>query len=237
MKCPVCGNDTFDDNNDIDFDICPECYWEYDKIQVADPDMAGGANCHSLNGYRKIYLKLKAENPNFSCTNEADRKKIVALDHNKNVIMKNNSFKVLIVYASIHHGNTKKVVDALTEKYTFETVDATKVKNMDLSQYDVIGFASGVYAFNLHQSIIEFASTNLPSDKKVFIISTSAMNKDFSGSLVKIIDEKKCKLIGKYSCFGYNTFGPFKLVGGTSKGHPDQKDIDAAIQFYADLNI
>ena len=80
MKCPVCGNDTFDEN-DFEYDICSECFWEYDVLQVKRPDYAGGANCHSLNGYRKIYWTLKANNPDFSCMNEADRKLIVKLDH------------------------------------------------------------------------------------------------------------------------------------------------------------
>ena len=81
MKCPVCGNDTFDDN-DYEYEICEECYWEYDKIQVKDPDFAGGANNHSLNDYRKLYFRLKTENPDFSCKNESDRKLIVDLDNN-----------------------------------------------------------------------------------------------------------------------------------------------------------
>ena len=31
------------------------------------------------------------------------------------------------------------------------------------------------------------------------------------------------------------TFGPFKLIGVVSKGHPDEKDIAAAIEFYNGL--
>ncbi len=81
MICPICGNDTFDDT-DYEFEICDECYWEYDVVQVDDPDFAGGANHHSLNEYKKIYNRLKAENPSFSCRNEADRKLIIELDYN-----------------------------------------------------------------------------------------------------------------------------------------------------------
>lgn len=54
MKCPVCGNDTFDDK-DYEFDICPKCFWEYDILQVDEPDYQGGTNCHSLNEYKKTY--------------------------------------------------------------------------------------------------------------------------------------------------------------------------------------
>lgn len=80
MKCPVCGNNTFSDT-DYEYDICDECFWEYDYVQVHNPDYTGGANHHSLNGYRKIYQDLKAQNPNFSCRNDADRQLIISLDY------------------------------------------------------------------------------------------------------------------------------------------------------------
>lgn len=64
MKCPVCGNDTFDDK-DYEFDICPECFWEYDILQVDELDYKGGANCQSLNEYKKIYWKLNKHRNDF----------------------------------------------------------------------------------------------------------------------------------------------------------------------------
>lgn len=80
MKCPVCGNNTFCETN-YEYDICKECFWEYDPVQVEDPDFPGGANVHSLNEYRLIYQGLVERNPHFSCRNEADRNLIIALDH------------------------------------------------------------------------------------------------------------------------------------------------------------
>lgn len=80
MKCPVCGNDTFEDE-DYEYCICEKCFWEYDSIQVANPNYSGGANCHSLNEYKAIYQKLKSDNPHFSCKNAADRDLIIFLDH------------------------------------------------------------------------------------------------------------------------------------------------------------
>lgn len=79
MRCPVCNNDTFDEK-DYEYYICEECYWEYDVVQVSDPDFPGGANFHSLNEYRQIYESLKKQNPNFSCKNEEDREMIIKLD-------------------------------------------------------------------------------------------------------------------------------------------------------------
>ena len=43
------------------------------------------------------------------------------------------------------------------------------------------------------------------------------------------------KVIGKFGCKGYDSFGPFKLVGGIAKGHPNEKDLEAAVNFMTEL--
>lgn len=143
--------------------------------------------------------------------------------------------KTVIITASVHHGNTKKIVDAIARDFEIDVVDATQTQSMDLAEYDLIGFASGVYGFQLHPTIVTFAAANLPKDKKIFLLTTSAMNKDFSKSFMQAIEDRNATVVGKFSCFGYNTFGPFKLVGGTSKGHPNERDIADAIDFYKGL--
>ena len=140
--------------------------------------------------------------------------------------------KAVIVYASIHHGNTKKLVDAIADKYEVDLIDATTTKSADLSGYDLIGFASGIYAGNYHQSVLQFAANNLPDGKKVFYITSSAMKKPYIKSIQKAIQGIDKQEVGNYYCEGYNTFGPFKLVGGTGKGHPDEEDLVNVIKFY-----
>ena len=51
--------------------------------------------------------------------------------------------KAAIIYASVHHENTKKVVEAIAGENAVDLIDATKEKERDLSGYDLIGFASG----------------------------------------------------------------------------------------------
>ena len=34
---------------------------------------------------------------------------------------------------------------------------------------------------------------------------------------------------------GYDTFGPWKLVGGIAKGHPNARDLDKARAFYREI--
>ena len=80
--------------------------------------------------------------------------------------------KVAIIYASVHHENTKKVVEAIAGENVVDLIDATKEKERDLSGYDLIGFASGVYYGKFHQTVLNFASVNLPANKNVFLICT-----------------------------------------------------------------
>jgi flavodoxin len=139
-----------------------------------------------------------------------------------------------IIYASVHHGNTKKVVEAIAKECEVELIDATQVKEKDLSGYDAIGFASGIYYSKFHQAVLNFASVNLPNDKKVFYICTNGGNASYK-SIEEIAKRKHAVEIGRFACKGYDTFGPFKLVGGIAKGHPNEEDLTKAVEFFKGL--
>lgn len=42
-----------------EYEICDECLWENDPVQLDDPDFAGGANEMSLNEAREVYRNGK----------------------------------------------------------------------------------------------------------------------------------------------------------------------------------
>ena len=46
--------------------------------------------------------------------------------------------KTVMIYASIHHGNTRKVVEAMAKELSADTIDITKNANPDISGYDII---------------------------------------------------------------------------------------------------
>ena len=140
----------------------------------------------------------------------------------------------VIVYSSVHHGNTEILVKGITEGGQVDLIDAIKQPNADLSSYDMIGFASGIYFSKFHQSILGFAEKNLPDDKRVFLICTYGGSANYK-SIEQILDRKHSTVIAKFGCKGYDTFGPFKLVGGIAKGHPDEKDIKNAVEFVKGL--
>ena len=136
--------------------------------------------------------------------------------------------------ASVHHGNTEKLVKRIAEECQVDLIDVVKQPDADLSSYDMIGFASGIYFSKFHQSILGFAEKNLPDDKKVFLICTYGGSANYK-SIEQILDKKRSKVTGKFGCKGYDTFGPFKLVGGIAKGHPNEEDMKNAVEFVKGL--
>ena len=145
--------------------------------------------------------------------------------------------KTAILYYSKHHGNTRKLVDAIkAADDTVTLIDITKSDNPDLSEFDLIGIASGIYAANFSNEIRSYTEDHLPKGKKVFFLYTSSLNlPSFTNSIRKITDAKMANIVGQYGCTGYDTFGPFRLIGGVAKGHPDEAELAGAVSFYRDL--
>jgi len=145
--------------------------------------------------------------------------------------------KTAIVYASVHHGNTKKVVEAIAAEFDVDLIDATKVKERDLKGYDAIGLASGIYMSRYHQKLLNFVAVNLPQEKKVFLITTYGSKRNYDKSILAAMEGRNAKIIGRFGCPGFDTYGPFKLIGGLKKGRPNQSDLSAAVEFYRGLNL
>ncbi|MBR5109943.1 MAG: flavodoxin [Clostridia bacterium] len=136
-----------------------------------------------------------------------------------------------IVYYSKHHGNTKKLLDALPGGVVL--IDAENPSTTDLSAFDRVGFASGIYAGSFARQVMRFAQEHLPERKPVFFVATAAMKlKSHFTGITHACEQRRAVLLGSYICQGFNTYGPFKLVGGTSKGHPTQKEINEFLAFY-----
>ena len=144
--------------------------------------------------------------------------------------------KTAIVYYSKHHGNTKKLLDAIAAVNDITLIDVTTQPDADLSGFDRIGFASGIYYSNFARQILDFAETHLPENKPIFYIYThGAPGGNFLKGIRDIATRKHCREIGEYRCQGYDTFGPFKLIGGIAKGHPTDEEIKGAAAFYQGL--
>ncbi len=142
-----------------------------------------------------------------------------------------------IVYYSKHHGNTKKLLDAIAAADGHVTlIDVTERPDADLSSFDRIGLASGAYYNNFAKQLLAFADAHLPENRDVFYLYThGAPVGGFLKGIREIAEKKRCRELGAYHCLGFDTFGPFRLVGGIAKGHPTNEEIAGAVKFYQTL--
>lgn len=76
---------------------------------------------------------------------------------------------------------------------------------------------------------------NINAAKAETVVKLAKAQNTSVEKLEKLIKSKDASFAGFYSCPGYDTWGPFKLIGGKNKNHPDENDIEKAIQFYENL--
>ncbi len=145
-------------------------------------------------------------------------------------------YKAVIIYASTHHGSTRKLVEAIADKYEVVQIDATNCQQADLSGYDLIGFASGIDFGKFYDSVEQFLEKNLPENKRVFFLYTCAkVNHRFTDSIKEAAIQKGATILGEYGCRGFNTYGPWKMIGGMNKKHPSEDEISHAVEFFGSL--
>ena len=150
--------------------------------------------------------------------------------------MKNKSvnMRTLLIYISICHGNTKKIAKAMSEILDAKLLKPNKVRIDMFSKYDLIGIGSGIYFFKHHKALLNLAD-KLPimKNKKVFIFSTRGIGPVwfYHRPLKKKLLEKGFNIVGEFSCRGFDTVRPFKVIGGLNKGRPNEKDLEKARNF------
>jgi len=149
--------------------------------------------------------------------------------------------KILIVYVSVHHGNTEKVARAMANVVEADAVQVRQADAAMLEQYDLIGFGSGIYFGRHHESVLDFVD-KLPvlRNKKTFIFSTSGLRRiplvhDFDRSLKKRLQRKGFSVIAEFSCRGLDTYRATGLVGGLNRGRPNAEDLKQAEDFARSL--
>jgi len=146
--------------------------------------------------------------------------------------------KSLVVYVSVSHGNTEKVAKVISKELDADLMEAKTVDPNILSNYDLIGFGSGIYNRKFHAGLLKLVKEMPSSQSKAFVFSTSGFGTtNFHDKLKKEVESKGYRMVGDFACKGWDTWGPFKLVGGINKGRPDEKDLDMAREFVKVLKV
>ena len=140
--------------------------------------------------------------------------------------------RVIIIYHSEHHRNTEKIAKAMAIKIDAEVKKANDINPEDINNYDIIGFVSGVYNGILHSEISDIIN-DLPyqEGKKAFLFSTTGSltySKFAHDRLKPLLVEKGFKIIGEFSCLGFDTA---LTREGINKGKPDKQDFENAEGF------
>ena len=157
--------------------------------------------------------------------------------------------KTLIIYTSIHHKNTERIAKVMAEVLEAPLAKPREIDINSLAEYDLLGFGSGIYFGKHHKSLLKLVD-KLPNLKgrKVFVFSTSGVSNvgnfihnirhkvsNFHIPLREKLVKKGLVIVGEFTCKGFDTVGPFKLIGGISKGRPNEKDLEKARKFAKNL--
>jgi len=147
--------------------------------------------------------------------------------------------KVLIIYMSIHHGNTKKVAERMAEVFGAEMLRPAEIPDLDiLNKYDLVGFGSGIYFGKFHRELERFVDSLSPMEgKNAFVFSTSGassknfLNRSGTPGFLNKLTGKGFILVAEFNCLAFDTWGYLGWIGGINKGRPNDKDLSDAEEF------
>lgn len=145
--------------------------------------------------------------------------------------------KILLIIKSKHQQNTLKLAEAMAEVAPLTIAELENVRNYKLSNYDIVGFGSGIYFGKHHKELMEFVNSLCDKERYSFVISTSG-SKNFTKNneaLINLLKSKNKIVLGSFGCKGLDKFFIFKLFGGLNKNHPDEADFEAAQQFIIEI--
>lgn len=150
--------------------------------------------------------------------------------------------KTMIVCVSASHGNTRKVAEAMADELGAAVVEPELVDTGEFDACDMIGFGSGIYGMAFHWHLIQFVLKLPPvHGKKAFVFATRGGPRFttciYVPTMTRLLRTKGFDVVGAFSCSGYDTWLPLRLVGGINKGHPDEGDLNAARVFARKLSM
>lgn len=145
----------------------------------------------------------------------------------------------VIICKSVHNGNTRKVAEAVSEVLGCEVKEPKEVE--DIEEYDLVGFASGVYFGSFHRDILELVESTEVKDVSSFVLATSGMPPvpvvhGFESEMKEKLCGSGFDVVGSFNCRGYDEYGPLKYIGGIHTGRPNENDLKDAREFAMEVS-
>jgi len=152
--------------------------------------------------------------------------------------------KTAIVFVSIHHGNTEKIAREIANILEAKLLKAEEADPTSLSEFDLLGFGSGIYYSKHHKKLLQLVHT-LPTmeRKKAFVFSTAGVSDQLvernlyknHQAIRNALTDKRLDIIGDFSCCGFMTWAYYRFLGGRNKDRPNRDDLEKARVFAENL--
>lgn len=143
--------------------------------------------------------------------------------------------KSLLICQSESHGNTRRVAESMAGVLDAKIVTPVEVDTADLGSFDLVGFGSGVRNNKMYPGLLELIRSLPQSQGQAFVFATSGFGdggfQKYTKPVVEALENKGFEVMGTFTCRGWDTWAPFKPVGGIRKGRPNTLDLAGARAF------
>ena len=154
--------------------------------------------------------------------------------------------RALLVVFSYHHKNTEKIARTMAQVLDADVRTPREVRPESVQAYDIVGFGSGIYGEQHHESLLDLAD-RLPkvAHRKAFLFSTCGapeigMSQEYIARchfrLRDRLQSRGYEIMGDFCCLGWNTNSFLRFFGGINKGRPDADDLKRAEEFAREVS-
>jgi flavodoxin len=142
--------------------------------------------------------------------------------------------RAALVYVSMHRGNTRRIADAFANVLNADVCRPEDVTAEELARYALVGFGSGIYYGRHHRSLLSFAQSTAGEGRSAFVFSTAGLpflSSIWHRPLRRRLYRRGWRILGEFTCPGWDSWGPLRLIGGLNRRRPDERDLGRAQEF------
>ena len=149
------------------------------------------------------------------------------------------SEQIVMVLVSKHHGNTRRIAEAIAEVLPARILSPDEARQIDLSTYPLVGFGSGIYYARHDRALLDLATEASALPQNAFVFSTAGspfLRRWFHQALRKRLERRGVKILGDFTCQGWDSYGPLAWIGGIFRNRPNAQDLERARDFARTLS-